>query len=144
MRKNLPAFPVTAVLLLLSLAGATFAHHGIASWFDMSRKATVKGTVTGFDWTNPHSYIYLDAKDEKGAVEKWTAEMGSVGMLVRAGWRRSTLKPGDEITLVGKPAKDGKPRMILDKVVFPNGQELATSDVPAPSAEGAPELKPKE
>lgn len=135
MRKNLPAFSVTAVLLL-AFAGATYAHHGIASWFDMSRSATVKGTVTGFDWTNPHSYIYLDVKNDKGAVEKWTAEMGSVGMLARAGWRRATVKPGDEITLIGKPAKDGKPKMILDKVVFANGQELVTSDVQGPSAEG--------
>lgn len=132
MRKNLVALAARA-FFLLSLAGVAHAHHGIASWFDMSRSATVKGTVTGFDWTNPHAYIYLDAKGEKGATQKWTAEMGSVGTLVRAGWRRNTLKPGDEITLVGKLAKDGKPRMILDKVVLASGQELATSDVPTPT-----------
>lgn len=130
MRKNLLGFAANGVLLL-SLAGTSYAHHGISSWFDMARSTTVKGTVTGFDWTNPHSYIYLDAKDANGVMEKWTAEMGSVGMLVRSGWRRNTLKPGDEITLIGKPAKDGKPRMILDKVVFANGQELETRDVPA-------------
>lgn len=128
--KNFLRFP-TAAVLLLSLAAAAYAHHGIASWFDMERSATVKGTVTGFDWTNPHSYIYLDAKDEKGGTEKWTAEMGSVGMLARSGWRRNALKPGDEITLIGKPAKDGKPKMILDKVVFASGQELLARDVPA-------------
>jgi len=121
-------FSAACVLLLLSLAGATNAHHGIAAWYDVSKTATVKGTVTGFDWTNPHAYIRLDAKDEKGAIEKWTAEMGSVGMLSRQGWRRDTLKPGDEITLIGRPGRDGKPVMILEKIVLANGQELATSD----------------
>lgn len=130
MKRNLLVLPAVLGFLLFSLGAATYAHHGIGSWFDMSRSATVKGTVTGFDWTNPHSYIYLDAKGAKGAVEKWTAEMGSVGMLVRVGWRRSTLKAGDEITLVGKPAKDGTPKMILDKVVLANGQELPATDVP--------------
>src|SRR5690348_16376307 len=100
---------VTTTLLLLSLAGAAYAHHGFASWFDMSKSVTVKGTVTSFDWTNPHSYIYLEAKDEKGAVEKWTIELGALSMLARAGWRKDTLKPGDEITVIGNRAKDGKP-----------------------------------
>lgn len=118
--------------LLPAIAGATYAHHGIATWVDMSRSAAVKGTVTGFDWTNPHSYIHFEVRAEKGAT-KWTAEMGSVGTLVRAGWTRNTLKPGDEITLFGKLAKDGKARMILDKVVLADGQELATNDVPTPT-----------
>ena len=112
---------------------AAYAHHGIASWFDMSRSASVKGTVTGFDWINPHCYIYVDVKDEKGAIQKWKAEMSSVPTLVKAGWRRNTVRPGDGITLVGKLAKDGMPRMILDKVVLANGQELATNDLPTPT-----------
>jgi hypothetical protein len=87
----------------------------------------VKGTVTGYDWTNPHAYIYFDVKDEKGAVEKWTAELGALAMLSRAGWRRDTLKPGDEITATGNRAKDGKPIMHLDKVILANGQELASA-----------------
>jgi hypothetical protein len=137
--RQMLALPVAA-FILFSFAAATYAHHGIASWFDMSRSATVKGIVTGFDWTNPHSYIYLDAKDEKGVIQKWTAEMGSVGMLVRSGWRRGTLKAGDEIPLVGKPAKDGKPRMILDKAVLANGQELLARDVQG-SDDGPPAPK---
>jgi len=118
--------PVAAVLLL-SIAGSAFAHHGFQSWFDMSRSVTVKGTVTAFDWTNPHAYIYLDVKDEKGAVVKWSAELGAVAMLSRAGWKKDTVKPGDEITMTGNPGKDGKPIMHLDKVVLAKGQELATA-----------------
>src|ERR1700674_3952538 len=88
MRNKLLVFPATAVFLLLSLGGSTFAHHGFVSWFDMSRSVTVKGTVTGFDWTNPHSYIYFDVKDEKGVTQKWSAELGAVAMLARAGWKK--------------------------------------------------------
>jgi len=127
MRNRLVVFPVTAVLLLLSIGGSTYAHHGFVSWFDVTRSTTVKGTVTSFDWTNPHAYIYFDVKDEKGNIEKWTAELGAIGMLTRAGWRRDTLKPGDEITAVGNRAKDGKPVMHLDKIVFANGQELSSA-----------------
>ena len=137
MTNKLVVSRLTTVLLLLSLAPATYAHHGIVAWFDMSRSITVKGTVTSFEWTNPHSYIYFDVKDEKGAIEKWSAEMGGVPMLGRAGWRRETVKPGDEITLIGKPAKDGKHLMLLDKAILANGQELPASDVPLPPADGA-------
>ncbi len=140
MSNKLPVLSVTAFLLLLSLAGATYAHHGIASTFDMTRSVTVKGTVTSFEWTNPHTYIYVDVKDAKGAVEKWRAEMGGVGMLGRAGWRRDTLKPGDEITLIGKPARDGKALMVPDKVVLASGQELSGRDTSVP-VEGVPEPK---
>jgi Family of unknown function (DUF6152) len=120
--RNLLAFSAAAVLLL-SLAGPGYAHHATAS-FDMTNSATVKGTVTGFDWTNPHVYIYVDVKDAKGAVEKWSVEMASVGMLARAGWRRDTVKPGDEITVIGNRAKDGRPFLHLNKLVFANGQEM--------------------
>src|SRR5215472_18342398 len=84
MRNRLLVFPVGAVLLLLSHAASTTAHHGFVSWFDMSRTVTLKGTVTSFDWTNPHTYIYLDVKNEKGAIEKWRAELGAPAMLARA------------------------------------------------------------
>jgi hypothetical protein len=126
-RNRLVVFPVTAVLLLLALAGSAYAHHGFVSWFDMSKSTTVKGMVTSFDWTNPHAYIYFDVKDEKGNIEKWSAELGALGMLARAGWSRNTLKPGDEITAIGNRAKDGKPVMHLDKVILANGQELASA-----------------
>jgi hypothetical protein len=127
MRNKLLVFPATVIFLLLSPGGSAFAHHGFVSWFDMSRSVTVKGAVTGFDWTNPHSYIYLDVKNEKGAVEEWRIELGAPGMLARAGWRRDTLKSGDEITAIGNPSKDGKPLMHLSKIVFANGQELSTA-----------------
>jgi len=129
MKDSLLVLLICAVLLLLSLAGATYAHHGFVAWFDTTRSITLKGTTTSFEWTNPHAYIYFEVKDEKGIIEKWSAEMGSVAMLARAGWKRDTVKPGDGITLIGKPSKDGKPAMLLDRLVLANGQELPASDL---------------
>lgn len=123
MRSRFVVFPVAVILLL---AGAVYAHHAMAS-FDMTHSMTVKGTVTSFEWTNPHVYIYVDVKDDKGATEKWSVEMASTGMLSRAGWRRDTVKPGDEITVIGNRAKDGRPFIHLSKLVFANGQELGQS-----------------
>jgi hypothetical protein len=119
---------IAVVLMSLSLVGTTHAHHGIAAWYDMTKSATLKGTVTSFEWTNPHSYIHIDVENQAGVVENWSAEMGNVGMLSRYGWRRDTLKQGDQVTLIGNPARDDKHLMRLDKAVLANGQELRTSD----------------
>ena len=93
--------------------------------FDMAHVTTVKGTVTDFEWTNPHTYVVLDVKDDKGNVEKWSAELGSPGMLGRVGSRKNMVKPGDQITAVGNRAKDGRSFMRLKKVIFADGQELS-------------------
>jgi len=85
----------------------------------------VKGTVTQFEWTNPHAYIHLDVKDDKGEVEKWSAELGSLECFPRANWKRDTVKPGDQITAFGSRAKDGRTVMRLEKVAFASGQELS-------------------
>jgi hypothetical protein len=120
-------FPViTAVVFLLTITGSAFAHHATAS-YDMTQSSTVKGTVTNFEWTNPHAYIYLDVKDAKGATEKWTVELGTIGMLSRAGWKRDSVKPGDEITATGNPARDRRPLMRFEKLVFANGRELTSA-----------------
>jgi hypothetical protein len=122
--KLLIVFAVTVGLLLVS--GSTYAHHGVAI-FDMARITTVQGVVTSFEWTNPHAYIYLDIRDDKGNVEKWSAELGSLGMLGRVGWRKDIVKPGDQIAAVGNRAKDGRNFMHLDKIVFADGQELSAN-----------------
>jgi Family of unknown function (DUF6152) len=122
MRTRLPVF-IAAVFLL---AASAFAHHATAS-YNMTQSSTVKGMVTNFEWTNPHAYIYLDVKNPKGAVEKWTVELGTIGMLSRAGWKRDSVKPGDEITATGNPAKDGRPLLRFEKLAFANGRELTSA-----------------
>jgi Family of unknown function (DUF6152) len=113
-----------AVLVLLIVSLPEYAHHG-ASMFDMVRLVTVKGTVTSFEWINPHSMIYADVKDDKGNVQKWAIETrGGPNALTRAGWSKETLKPGDDVTFVGHPAKNGTNNMRLVKVVLADGKEL--------------------
>jgi hypothetical protein len=106
------------------LSAPAFAHHSTAE-YDMGTLTNIKGTVTKFEWSNPHAYIYLDAKDDKGAVVQWSVEMASIGMLSRVNWKRDSVKPGDEITIYGNRAKDGRTVMRLEKIVFANGQELS-------------------
>jgi hypothetical protein len=123
---------VTNRLLVLAgtigmLMGATslFAHHAWA--VDTSRLITLTGTVTGYDWSNPHVQIFLDAKEGDAAdakVEKWTAGGPSPSRMAGTGWDRNTLKPGDTIRAVGHRATD-KPNLLrIDKVMLANGHEL--------------------
>jgi Family of unknown function (DUF6152) len=109
---------------LILLSSPAFAHHSTAE-YDMTTLTAVKGTVTGFEWSNPHAYIHMDVKDDKGNVVEWTAELSSLGMLSRVNWKRDTVKPGDEITIYGNRAKNGKTLMRLDKIAFASGQELS-------------------
>ena len=109
---------------LVPVSTPVLAHHSIAE-YDMTTPTSVKGTVAKFEWSNPHAYIYLEAKDEKGNTIEWTAELASIGMLARVNWKRDTIKPGDEITMTGNRAKNGRTLMRLDKIAFANGQELS-------------------
>jgi Family of unknown function (DUF6152) len=119
--KRLVFSAVTAGLLMLSSPG--LAHHGNAA-YDQKSPITIKGTVTEFAWANPHVQIYLDSNDDLGSVVHWACETVSPGLLVRAGWTRHELKPGDEITITLNPAKGGAPVGYVVKIVLPDGREL--------------------
>ena len=108
-------------LLLLSLP--VLAHHGSAA-YEMGKPISVKGTVTNFQFVNPHVLIFIDAKNDQGQIEKWQGELTSPNRLVHAGWKHDTLKPGDEITLVGAPAKSGAHSLWLNKVIGTDGQPM--------------------
>jgi hypothetical protein len=113
-----------ALLLGLLIAPQTVsAHHGLAA-YDMSKAVTIKGSVTEFLFANPHSAIYLDVKGDNGNVEKWMVEADSPNNLARAGWTRNSIKPGDQIAVVGNRAKDGSKLLRLQKVIFADGREL--------------------
>lgn len=106
------------------LSGPARAHHGEAN-YDTDKLVSVKATVTTFLFINPHVQITLDAKNDKGEVEKWTCEARSPAMLVRNGdWDKNTLKPGDVITAVGFQSKNGAKILRLKKIVLSNGTEL--------------------
>jgi hypothetical protein len=116
---------VAVIVGLLIVSAPLFAHHGTAS-YDTSKTITVKGTVTDFQFMNPHVLIFLDVKDDNGNLQKWQGELTSPNHLARVGWTRSSLKPGDQITLSGFPAKSGAGSMWISKVVLADGKALDT------------------
>lgn len=117
----LKLFAGLAVLGMLSVPA--FAHHGTSA-YDTTKLTTVKGTVTDFQFNNPHVMISVEAKDDKGNVEVWTSEANSPNVLSRHGWNRDMIKKGDEITIIGNRPKNGAKTLRLQKVVLSNGQEL--------------------
>jgi hypothetical protein len=119
-------FPVLAGLLVVSFPA--LAHHGAAA-YDTSKLVTLKGTVTEYKFINPHVEISLAVKDDKGKVETWISEANSPNVLSRRGWSRDTMKPGDEITLIGNRGKNGSLTLRLQKVVLSTGQELDPNSI---------------
>lgn len=115
------AFFLALTCAVLLVSAPLSAHHGEAN-YDTDKVASVKGTVTDFQFINPHTLISLDVKNDKGEIEKWSCEARSPGMLVRVGgWDKTTLKPGDVITVYGSRAKNGTPVMRLQKIMLADG-----------------------
>lgn len=109
--------------LILVAAQTTSAHHS-TSMYDMEHPSTFKGTVIRVEWTNPHAYIYLSVKNDKGGVDEWAMEINSPNFLRHNGWTSDTVKPGDLITVTGGAAKSGAKTMRCTSVVLANGLEL--------------------
>jgi len=123
---------------VLMMGSLLFAHHGSSVSYDVSKRITLRGTVTEFVWSNPHSQVYFDVKDEKGSVVNWGGEMNSPGVLARAGWTRHSVKPGDQITVTLAPSKaPGTHVGLVGRVVLANGQALEGNQVLRPGASGA-------
>ncbi len=121
---------------LLSLAAAAtaqcaLAHHSFAM-FDLTREVTVQAVVKDVQFTNPHTWIQIVVTDEKGTQTEWGIEAGARGMMTRAGWTSTTLKPGDKVTLVMHPLRDGKPNGSLVRVTLPDGRTLGNGGGPPP------------
>lgn len=110
---------------LMTLASVAFAHHGTAN-YDTSKMVAVKGTVTDFQFINPHVIIAMDGKDETGKTQKWQGELTSPNRLSRAGWTKGSVKPGDTITISGYPSKSGSPEIWIQKVTLASGEDLPT------------------
>ena len=104
-------------------AGAPLlAHHSFAAEFDGSKAIRITGTLTKIEWTNPHSYFYVEVKEEGGGIVKWSCEAGSPGALSRRGFKRGDLKLGDSIVVDGYRAKDGSNLIDARRVTLPDGR----------------------
>lgn len=114
------------------MSGAAYAHHSMAG-FDRAKNITLVGTVKEFKWANPHSWIEMEIPNDKGGVDIWNIEMTAPFVLVRAGWKSTSVKPGDKVTVVGHPQKTGEPGALFVSITLPNGETL-TDRPPAPAA----------
>ena len=112
-----------APLGLLFVTGPISAHHSTAM-YDNQHPVTISGVAKKFEWTNPHAFVYVEVKDEKGNVVEWEVEMMSLNHLRGYGWTSQTVKPGDPITCTGSPAKSGAPSMIANRMKLADGREI--------------------
>jgi hypothetical protein len=110
-----------AVFILLSAPAE--AHHSFVM-FDTTKQVTLTGSVTSFEWTNPHTYIEVDVTDDSGSVKHWSVELGSPSILRNSGWKHDSLKPGDKVTVVINPLKNGNPGGLLMHASLPGGSTL--------------------
>ena len=100
------------------------AHHSFAAEYDGNKSVTLKGKVTKVEWVNPHSWVYIDVTDANGKVTNWSCETAPPNMLYRQGWRRDSLKEGDEVTIDGFLAKDGSATMTARSVTMSGGRKM--------------------
>lgn len=115
---------ILPALVACLLAAPALAHHGNAV-YDTTKTVSVKGAVTKWQLINPHAGLWIEVKTASGVTEVWSGEFGGVLDLYRTfKWNRQTFRPGDQVTIVGNPARDGSTAMLARKVILPDGREV--------------------
>jgi hypothetical protein len=123
--------PLVLAIIVLTICSPVFAHHGAAA-YDMSKPLEMKGAVvTRYLWANPHTLVFFDFKDEKSNTTHWSVELGSPSAVALMGWNRTSLKPGDVITVYMFPAKNGNPVGRINKIILADGTLLRDSQTGA-------------
>jgi hypothetical protein len=111
--------------VLVTLAGGSTAatHHSVSGQFDVTKTITLTGVITKIDWLNPHIYVFLDTKDEGGGVSAWALETLPTAMMRKAGLTKDMVagKPGDVVTVTGRPARDGRKNAWILRIAYPDG-----------------------
>jgi Family of unknown function (DUF6152) len=112
-----------SVLIALCIAASAYAHHSAAG-IDQTKTVTAEGVVKEFKWANPHSWLEIEVQNSKGVPEIWNLEMNPPTYLVRAGWKSTTVKPGDKVKFSARPFKNGDPGGLFVSVTLPDGKVL--------------------
>jgi hypothetical protein len=116
---------VLAIALGLTAAAVPLlAHHSFAAEYDANKPVTIAGTVTKVEWMNPHARFYVDVKAADGKVTNWNFELGAIPVLLKQGWRKDSLKAGDQVTVEGSRAKDGSNTANARSVKLPDGRRV--------------------
>ena len=109
----------------IAMVNPAYGHHSFAAEFDGSRSLRLTGTITRIEWSNPHSYFFLDVRDDKGNVVNWGCEGAGPGALTRRGWKKGDVKLGDTLIVDGYPAKDGSHLIDARRVTLPDGRSVS-------------------
>lgn len=115
--------PLVVVVTCLAFSSSLWAHHASRQVYE-GKTIMLMGVVTDYEWANPHSVLSVAVKDDKGQVEEWHAEILPPSEMLRAGWSKESVKPGDEVTLTGRPGKYAQHIMWLEYLVTPDGKKL--------------------
>jgi hypothetical protein len=136
MRTNLFVSMAASMAVLLVLVGTpVLAHHSFEAEYDDKKPVSLNGAVSKVDWMNPHIWVHIDVKDDKGSVARWSCEGGNPNSLRRSGWQRDTLKSGDQVTIAGFRAKDGTNTCNMRSVKFADGKRVFAGS----SGDGGPQ-----
>ncbi len=138
MRNRIWPAAAAGAVLAMGAAGAASAHHSFGAEFDQNSPVVLNGTVSKFEWVNPHSWIHIDAVNPKtGQHEAWRVEGGAPSALLRRGWDRNSLKAGTQITVRAFRARDGDNRASAAEISFPNGTSMSLGNPQTEAAEAA-------
>lgn len=128
---------LSALALVLAAAVTLSAHHAAAG-IDRTTTKELKGTIKAFSWQNPHSWMEVEVAGQDGKLVTWTVEMTAPSYLVRAGWKASTVKPGDEVRVTVRPLKNGDPGGLFVSVTLADGRTLTERPLQAQATPATP------
>ena len=115
---------ILAAAAVLLAAVPSLAHHAFSAEFDQAKPVKVQGEISRLEWTNPHAWLFIDSKDKDGKAVTWRFEMGAPNALLRAGWSKSDIKPGTQVTVSGFLARSGGSVGNAYQVRLPDGRDL--------------------